>query len=117
MSFDAVALAADETRSPTEKTSKPIRIGVIGAGSLGGTVGSVLVKAGHEVKFSSRHPDELAAMARELGPRAQPFQHKTEYRSGKGHRVRTMQDNKAVHIVIIRLDQTGQFTPDGWVHV
>ena len=61
----------EEERPQTEKNlAKPMRIGVIGAGSLGGTVGSVLVKAGHEVKFSSRHPDELAAMARELGPRA-----------------------------------------------
>lgn len=49
---------------------KPMRIGVIGAGSLGGTVGRVLVQAGHEVMFSSRHPEELAAMVRELGPRA-----------------------------------------------
>jgi predicted dinucleotide-binding enzyme len=47
-----------------------MRIGVIGAGSLGGTVGSVLVKAGHEVKFSSRHPEELVSMTRELGRRA-----------------------------------------------
>lgn len=61
---------APETKQRTQQVSKPMRIGVIGAGSLGGTVGSVLVKAGHEVKFSSRHPDELAAMARELGPRA-----------------------------------------------
>ena len=70
LSFHSLAVAADETRSPAEKSSKPMRIGVIGAGSLGGTVGSVLVKAGHEVKFSSRHPNELAAMARGLGPRA-----------------------------------------------
>jgi 8-hydroxy-5-deazaflavin:NADPH oxidoreductase len=47
-----------------------MRIGVIGAGSLGGTVGRVLVRAGYEVMFSSRHPEELAAMTRELGPRA-----------------------------------------------
>jgi predicted dinucleotide-binding enzyme len=53
-----------------EEPAKPMRIGVIGAGSLGGTVGSLLVKAGHEVKFSSRHPEELESMARELGPRA-----------------------------------------------
>jgi predicted dinucleotide-binding enzyme len=58
---------AEETK---EQTTKPVRIGVIGAGSLGGTVGSVLVKAGHEVKFSSRHPEELVSMTRELGPRA-----------------------------------------------
>lgn len=48
----------------------PMRIGVIGAGSLGGTVGRLWVKAGHEVMFSSRHPEQLEAMARELGPRA-----------------------------------------------
>ena len=52
------------------QAAKSIRIGVIGAGSLGGTVGRVLVEAGYEVKFSSRHPEELVAMARELGARA-----------------------------------------------
>lgn len=50
--------------------AKPLRIGVIGAGWLGGTVGKLLVKAGHEVMFSSRHPDELRKMARQLGARA-----------------------------------------------
>lgn len=44
-----------------------MRIGVIGAGSLGGTVGKLLVKAGYEVMLSSRHPDELKPMAEELG--------------------------------------------------
>ena len=48
----------------------PMRIGVIGAGWLGGTVGRLWVKAGHEVMLSSRNPDKLEAMARELGPRA-----------------------------------------------
>lgn len=48
----------------------PMRIGVIGAGSLGGTVGQLWFKAGHEVMFSSRHPEELESMARALGPRA-----------------------------------------------
>jgi predicted dinucleotide-binding enzyme len=47
-----------------------MRIGVIGAGWLGGTVGGVWAKAGHEVLFSSRHPDKLASMLVELGPRA-----------------------------------------------
>ncbi len=48
----------------------PKRIGVIGSGRLGGTVGGIWVKAGHEVMFSSRHPEELKAMAATLGPRA-----------------------------------------------
>jgi hypothetical protein len=47
-----------------------MRIGVIGAGWLGGTVGKVWVQAGHEVLFSTRHPEKLAGMARELGSRA-----------------------------------------------
>ena len=46
------------------------RIGVVGAGSLGGTVGGLWARAGHEVMFSSRHPEELVSMTRELGPRA-----------------------------------------------
>ena len=48
----------------------PLRIGVIGAGWLGGTVGRRWVEAGHEVRFSSRHPEELVATTRPLGPRA-----------------------------------------------
>lgn len=51
-------------------TKEPMRIGVIGAGWLGGTVGRLWVKAGHQVMFSSRNPDSLKSMARELGPRA-----------------------------------------------
>jgi len=50
--------------------SRAMRIGIIGAGSLGGTVGRLWVQAGHEVMFSSRHPDELVSMTRELGSRA-----------------------------------------------
>jgi predicted dinucleotide-binding enzyme len=64
------ALLTGMSGASAAEPTKPMRIGVIGAGSLGGTVGSLLVKAGHEVKFSSRHPEELESMARELGPRA-----------------------------------------------
>lgn len=48
----------------------PMRIGVIGAGWQGGTVGRRWVEAGHEVMFSSRNPEKLEAMARQLGSRA-----------------------------------------------
>ena len=47
-----------------------LRIGVIGSGKIGGTVGRLWIKAGHPVLFSSRHPEELAAMVKELGPLA-----------------------------------------------
>jgi hypothetical protein len=45
-------------------------IGIVGAGKIGGTVGRLWVKAGHPVMFSSRHPEELAGMVKELGPLA-----------------------------------------------
>jgi predicted dinucleotide-binding enzyme len=47
------------------------KIGVIGAGHIGGTVGSLWVKAGHPVFFASRHPDELKELVARLGPLAQ----------------------------------------------
>src|SRR5512135_1949022 len=46
------------------------RIGVIGSGRIGGTVGGLWVKAGHPVLFSSRHPDELKDLVAKLGPLA-----------------------------------------------
>ena len=47
-----------------------MRIGVIGAGWLGGTVGRQWVRAGHEVMFSSRHPERLKNLPQDLGFRA-----------------------------------------------
>jgi hypothetical protein len=47
-----------------------LRIGVVGSGRLGGTVGGLWVKAGHPVMFSSRHPDELKDMVAKLGAAA-----------------------------------------------
>jgi predicted dinucleotide-binding enzyme len=49
---------------------KLMKIGVIGSGRIGGTIGSLWVKAGHEVFFSSRHPEQLKELAGRLGPRA-----------------------------------------------
>ena len=48
----------------------PLKIGIIGAGHIGGTLASLWVKAGHEVLLSSRHPEQLQGLARSLGPRA-----------------------------------------------
>jgi predicted dinucleotide-binding enzyme len=50
--------------------TRPLKIGVIGSGHIGGTVGGLWVKAGHEVLFSSRHPDRLKGLVDSLGPRA-----------------------------------------------
>lgn len=46
------------------------RIGIIGAGRIGGTVGGFWVKAGHPVMFSSRDPAQVAALVARLGPPA-----------------------------------------------
>jgi 8-hydroxy-5-deazaflavin:NADPH oxidoreductase len=47
------------------------RIGVIGSGHIGGTIGGLWVKAGHPVLFSSRHPDELKDLVTGFGELAQ----------------------------------------------
>jgi 8-hydroxy-5-deazaflavin:NADPH oxidoreductase len=47
-----------------------MRIGVIGSGMIGSTLAELWVKAGHDVKLSSRHPDNLKTLADKLGPRA-----------------------------------------------
>lgn len=51
--------------------SGPIKIGIIGAGNIGGTIGQLWAKAGHKVLYSSRHPDELKPLVEKTGPNAQ----------------------------------------------
>ncbi len=53
------------------QAADPLRIGVIGSGHIGGTIGELWVKAGHSVMFASRHPDELKPMLEKLGSKAQ----------------------------------------------
>jgi predicted dinucleotide-binding enzyme len=48
-----------------------LKIGILGAGHIGGTLGRDWAKAGHEVFFSSRHPDELQDLVKESGKGAQ----------------------------------------------
>jgi len=44
-----------------------MKIGVIGSGNIGGNIGKHWAKAGHEVLFSSRHPEQLNDIVREAG--------------------------------------------------
>jgi predicted dinucleotide-binding enzyme len=57
--------------SALAQQSGKMRIGVIGSGHIGGTIGGLWVKNGHEVMFSSRHPEELKDLVAGLGPNAQ----------------------------------------------
>ena len=50
--------------------SAPLKIGIVGSGREGGALGKLLVKAGHPVMFSSRHPEQLASLVAEAGPLA-----------------------------------------------
>jgi 8-hydroxy-5-deazaflavin:NADPH oxidoreductase len=49
---------------------EPLKIGIIGTGNIGGALARHWVNAGHEVFVSSRHPEELEPLVKELGPRA-----------------------------------------------
>ena len=68
----AALLAASQFRvfAAGEPSGAPLKIGTIGAGRIGGTLGTLWVKKGHPVMFSSRHPGQLKEMVDALGPLA-----------------------------------------------
>jgi predicted dinucleotide-binding enzyme len=65
-----IAASAPRAVFSQSQSPAPLKIGVIGSGNIGGTVGSLWVKAGHQVLFSSRHPENLKKLVDELGPLA-----------------------------------------------
>ena len=58
------------SRAVLAQAPSSIKIGIIGSGNLGGTLGTLWVKSGHPVLFSSRHPEELKKLVDSLGPLA-----------------------------------------------
>ena len=67
-----VALGAGPLRVQAQTTTaSPLKIGMVGAGRMGGALGALFVKAGHPVMFSSRHPENLKDLTTRLGPLAQ----------------------------------------------
>jgi len=62
-------LAAATVGVRTAGAAEPTRIGIIGAGKIGGTLAQLWSRAGHEVMISSRHPQELKSLAQKLGPK------------------------------------------------
>ena len=47
-----------------------MNIGIVGSGKIGSVVGTLWARAGHQVRFSSRHPEELDDLVLEAGPNA-----------------------------------------------
>jgi predicted dinucleotide-binding enzyme len=68
--FGLIAGAAALVDVRPGAAQEPLKIGIIGTGNIGGALARHWVNAGHEVLMSSRHPEELEPLARELGPRA-----------------------------------------------
>jgi predicted dinucleotide-binding enzyme len=69
----ALALAAILTTAQSfaaPDAGAPVRIGIIGAGKIGAPLAELWVHSGHEVMISSRHPEQLAALAARLGAKA-----------------------------------------------
>lgn len=66
----ALATAASSRFAGAQTGGDKLRIGTIGAGHIGSTIGGLWVKSGHPVMFSSRHPDELSGLIKSLGPLA-----------------------------------------------
>jgi predicted dinucleotide-binding enzyme len=56
------------------QTKQPMKIAFIGSGRQGGALGLQFAKAGHEVMFSSRHPEQLADLVAKAGPKARAGQ-------------------------------------------
>ena len=54
----------------TNADSTRLKIGVVGSGKVGGTLGSVWTRAGHQVMFSSRDIEHDRALTARLGPNA-----------------------------------------------
>src|SRR5690242_13753711 len=62
-----LALATSTAPRRALADNNPLKIGIIGSGHIGSTIGTLWVKAGHPVMFSSRHPDELKPLVDGLG--------------------------------------------------
>jgi predicted dinucleotide-binding enzyme len=56
--------------APSFAQTRPMKIGVIGSGRIGSTLGGLWAKAGHEVMFSDRDAAQAKSAADGAGPRA-----------------------------------------------
>jgi 8-hydroxy-5-deazaflavin:NADPH oxidoreductase len=70
-SMVAAGLFGAVERAEAQPAAAPMRIGIIGTGRIGGALAQHWAAAGHELMISSRNPENLVALAEELGPRVQ----------------------------------------------
>ncbi len=97
-----------------------MRIGIVGAGRIGGNAARLFAKAGHELLVSySRDEDKLAQLAADIGARAGTPRDAVEF----GEVVLFSVPWRLVDDVLaqagpldgkIVIDTTNQFGPDGW---
>jgi len=65
--LQALCLLLAASSAPALAQARPLRIGIIGTGRVGGALATHWTKAGHEVLMSSRHSEELRPLATSLG--------------------------------------------------
>src|SRR3984957_5561370 len=65
--FSGVAFVTSAISRSALAEGTPVKIGIIGAGHIGSTIGTLWVKSEHPVMFSSRHPEELKSLVDGLG--------------------------------------------------
>src|ERR1041384_3324951 len=64
----SVAVVPSAGAAPLED-SKPLKIGIVGTGNIGGALAQHWAMAGHEIVIASRHPEQLRDLAKSLGPK------------------------------------------------
>jgi hypothetical protein len=104
-----------------------MKIGIIGSGKIGATLGKIWAETGHEVYFSSRHPSQLTHLVQEIqirGHCAQAGTVEEAVRYGNvilfsppywetEHAIELMGPEKELLNGKIVIDATNPFTPDG----
>ena len=67
-----ITLIAGAVPSPAlaQRVGRKMKIGIVGSGQVGGTLGTVWVRAGHKVMFSSQDLEHDKALAAKLGANA-----------------------------------------------
>jgi len=69
LTMGTITLIAGAVPSPAlaQRVGRKMKIGIVGSGQVGGTLGTVWVRAGHKVMFSSQDLEHDKALAAKLG--------------------------------------------------